>query len=83
MAASPKHLPVMKLPAARSREDAEDIRFLCGLLGIRTVSEALTVALELYPEERFTVRTRLILEAVLGPERGGEDAHGPDFIKAP
>jgi hypothetical protein len=78
MAASPKHLPAMKLLAARSREDAEDIRFLCGLLGIRTVSEALAVALEL-----LTVRTRLILEEVLGPERGGEDAHGPDFIKAP
>jgi hypothetical protein len=78
MAASPKHLPAMKLPAARSRRDAADIRFLCGLLGIRTVSEALAVALEL-----LTVRTRLILEEVLGPEGGGEDAHGPDFIKAP
>jgi len=83
MAASPKHLLAMKLLAARSRRDAADIRFLCGLLGIRTVSEALAVALELYPEERFTVRTRLILEEVLGPEGGGEDAHGPDFIKTP
>jgi len=78
MAASPKHLLAMKLLAARSRRDAADIRFLCGLLGIRTVSEALAVALEL-----LTVRTRLILEEVLGPEGGGEDAHGPDFIKTP
>ena len=68
MVASAEHLPAMKLLAARSHEDADDIRFLCGSLGIRTASEAQAVALKMYPEARFTVRTRLVLEEILGPE---------------
>ena len=56
----------MKCAAARTVEDTGDIRFLAGVLGLRTAEEILNVVLSFYPAERLPVRTRLLLEEVFG-----------------
>ncbi|HUO83789.1 MAG TPA: DUF6036 family nucleotidyltransferase [Thermoanaerobaculia bacterium] len=57
-------LLAMKCAAARTVEDAADIRFLAARLGLRSTEEALEVVLEYYPEERLPVRARLLLEEI-------------------
>lgn len=52
----------MKCAAARTAEDAADIRFLADRLGLRTADEVLGMVLAYVPEERLPVRTRLLLE---------------------
>ena len=59
-------LLAMKCLAARSNEDVGDIRFLAGVLGLCTAAEVLTAILRYYPEERFPVRSRLLLEEMFG-----------------
>ena len=56
----------MKCAAARTAEDTADIRYLAGVLGLRTAEEILKVVLSFYPAERLPVRTRLLLEEVFG-----------------
>jgi hypothetical protein len=52
----------MKAAAARTLEDASDLQFLLGRLGIRTAEEALRVVLDFFPAERLPVRTQLLIE---------------------
>lgn len=52
----------MKVAAARTLEDAEDIRFLAGRLGLRDAGAALELVLEYLPENRIPLRAQLLLE---------------------
>ena len=60
--ADARTLFAMKAAAARTLEDAADLRFLLGRLGIRTAEEALRVVLEFFPAERLPIRTQLLIE---------------------
>lgn len=55
-------LPAMKCAAARTEEDAGDIRILAQHLGLSTASDVLDVVTAFYPAERLPVRTRLLVE---------------------
>lgn len=60
--ADEKTLLAMKCAAARTVEDAADIRFLASRLGLKSPDEVLEVVLSFYPAERLPVRTSLLLE---------------------
>lgn len=60
--ADPLTLLAMKVAAARTQEDTEDIRFLARLLGLGTAEAVLRVVLDYYPEARLPVRSRLLVE---------------------
>ena len=55
-------LLAMKCAAARTEDDASDIRFLAGSLRLTTAQGVLDVVLSFFPPERLPVRTRLLLE---------------------
>lgn len=55
----------MKVAAARTQEDADDLRVLARRLGVDSSRAALDIALRYYPEERLSVRSRLLLEEIL------------------
>jgi hypothetical protein len=59
-------LLAMKCAAARTNEDARDIRFLADHLHLTSAQAVLGVVLQFYPEERLPVRTRLLLEEMFG-----------------
>jgi hypothetical protein len=69
LVADEQTLFAMKCAAARSEEDAGDIRLLADRLGLSSSSEALEVVLRYYPEDRLPVRTRLLLEELLDDGR--------------
>lgn len=60
--ADARTLLAMKCAASRTAEDAADIRFLCGLLGLRGAAEAVAIVEAYYPADRLPVRARLLLE---------------------
>ncbi len=62
LVADARTLFVMKCAAARTEEDAGDIRVLARELGITTSREALAIVEQYYAAERLPVRTRLLLE---------------------
>lgn len=55
-------LLAMKCAAARTDEDAADIRTLAGVLGLGTSARILEVVGRYFPAERLPVRLRLLLE---------------------
>jgi predicted nucleotidyltransferase len=65
-----RSLLAMKCAAARTEEDAEDIRFLARLLGLGSSREVLDVVLQFFPAERLPVRVRLLLEEMLDDGQG-------------
>lgn len=67
-AADAPTLLAMKCAAARTSEDAADIRVLASLLGLRTSREILGVVDRYVPAERLPVRTRLLLEEMFDDE---------------
>jgi hypothetical protein len=66
LVADDRTLFAMKCAAARTAEDAEDISFLARRLGLTSAQDAFGVVLAYYPPERLPVRTRLLLEEMLG-----------------
>jgi len=62
-AASPEHLLAMKALAARPR-DAEDIRQLAKILGLRSADEILSSVREVFPEQDPPERLRLLLDDI-------------------
>ena len=64
--ADERTLLAMKCAAARTTEDAGDIRVLADRLGLRTAAEVLQIVSAYYPPERLPVRTSLLLEEMFG-----------------
>jgi hypothetical protein len=60
--ANEETLLAMKCAAARTAEDAADVRFLAERLGLHSYQATLDVVLAYFPPERLPVRTRLLLE---------------------
>jgi hypothetical protein len=59
----------MKCAAARTHEDASDVKLLAERLGLKSSAQALDLVLRYYPAERLPVRTRLLLEELLDDGR--------------
>jgi hypothetical protein len=62
-------LLAMKCAAARTEDDAADIRFIAGLLGLRSSAEILHVVERYFPETQLPVRSRLLLEEMFDDRR--------------
>lgn len=65
LVADERTLFAMKCAAARTEQDADDIRVLASRLGVRSSRDALSVVAAYLPEDRLPVRTRLLLEEML------------------
>jgi hypothetical protein len=59
-------LLAMKAAAARTTEDAGDIRFLAGYVDLTSAEEVLGVVGRYFAPERLPVRARLLLEEMFG-----------------
>jgi hypothetical protein len=64
-----RSLLAMKCAAARTAEDANDIRFLAGVLELRSAEDVLAVVLGYFPAEQLPVRVRLLLEEMFDDRR--------------
>lgn len=60
--ADERTLLAMKVAAARTDRDAEDIRFLAGRLGLTTADAILDVAAAYFPPEQLPVRAQLLVQ---------------------
>jgi hypothetical protein len=65
LVADARTLFAMKCAAARTEEDAGDIRVLARELGLQSSKDALQVVESFYPAARLPVRTQLLLEELL------------------
>jgi hypothetical protein len=66
LAADARTMLAMKCAAARTTEDADDIRFLAKRLGLATTDDVLKVVEHFFPEDRLPVRTKLLIEELFG-----------------
>lgn len=70
-AAHPEYMLAMKCLAMRdaaSSPDHGDVRFLLRYLGVSTAAEALAIVTRYYDEPMVTLRTRLLLEELMGEQ---------------
>jgi hypothetical protein len=67
--ADERTLLAMKCAAARTAEDASDIRILASRLGLQSVAAVLEIVFVYYPPDRLPVRTRLLLEEMFDDGR--------------
>ena len=68
-AADARTMLAMKCASARAEQDKEDIRFLAGLLGLRTSKDILAAVSAYFPEERLPPRSRFLLEEMFDESR--------------
>lgn len=68
LAVSARQLLAMKALAARLGVDSEDVAFLAQHLGLGTADEVASVVAEVFPDEMFTERARLVVEDALGSD---------------
>lgn len=61
----PEHLLAMKVRAARSARDAEDIRLLLGHLDLRAVDDVVALVARYFPEDPLSERSRMLVEDLL------------------
>ena len=69
LVADDRTLLAMKCAAARTTEDAGDIRFLARRLGLRTSAAVLEALAAYYPTDHLPVRSRLLLEELFDDGR--------------
>ncbi len=72
--AAPSYLFAMKCLAMRvggagEAQDVEDIRHLGAALGIKSVSDAISVVERYYPADRISAKTKFGIEEIFGPQR--------------
>lgn len=83
--AGPRPMLAMKLAAARGR-DVEDIRRLCGLLGITSAEEAVQVAVAVYGEESEALGDTddlvIFARAVIEDVNGGPFPDATAFVES-
>lgn len=60
--ADARTLLAMKVAAARTEVDADDIRFLADHLGLTTANEVLDVATQFFPVAQLPIRAQLLVE---------------------
>jgi len=60
--ADTRTLLAMKVAAARTESDADDIRFLAGLPGLTTSTAVLDLVTSYFPPEQLPVRAQLLVE---------------------
>lgn len=65
MTTPPDHLLAMKVRAARALRDADDIRLLLSVLGLRNIAAVEESVLRYFPDEPLSERSRLLLEDIL------------------
>jgi hypothetical protein len=68
--ADARTLLAMKCAAARTEQDADDIRFLARHLNLTRARDILDVVERFFPAERLPVRSRLLLEEMFGNDGG-------------
>ena len=73
LVADTRTLLAMKCAAARTKEDAGDIKFLAEQLGLKSSREILDVVVAYYPIERITIRVQLLLEELFDDGTGMSD----------
>jgi predicted nucleotidyltransferase len=64
--AGPEYLFAMKAFAARVETDGEDLRTLAGVLGVRSVEQAMEIVVRHYGAARLSPKTGLLLEELFG-----------------
>lgn len=68
MTTPPEHLLAMKVRAARSVRDADDIRLLLRTLELRHLDEVIEVVERYFPHEPLSDRSRLLVEDLLAEQ---------------
>jgi hypothetical protein len=65
MVTPPEHLLAMKVRAARSVRDADDIRFLLSRLDLENLDDVIELVAKYFPDEPLSERSRQLVEDVL------------------
>jgi len=69
----PEHLLAMKVRAARSARDAEDIRLLMRQLDISETTQVLTIVERFFPDEPLSDRSLMLVEDLVARQEPGRD----------
>ncbi|MBU6279159.1 MAG: hypothetical protein KGN78_07920 [Actinomycetales bacterium] len=69
----PEHLLAMKVRAARSARDAEDIRLLMRQLDISEITQVVTIVERFFPDEPLSDRSLMLVEDLVARQEPGRD----------